>query len=63
MAKRKTNADIILCDGCIAAIRSRGEKILKGDSIEWVYETPRKKCEWCEEYYETSELFEAYFRG
>ena len=47
MAKRKTNADIILCDGCIAAIRSRGEKILKGDSIEWVYETPRKKCEWC----------------
>ena len=40
----------ILCKHCIAAIKSRGEKLYVGDEIDvdcWEDEKP--KCEWCDE--------------
>lgn len=54
----------VLCERCISAIKSRGEKVFIGDMIsqdieydddkkEWhqIYDPdePIKKCEWCDE--------------
>ena len=59
----------ILCEYCIEAIRSHGEKIFVGEMIsqdidydeekeEWVseYDEPIIKCDWCEE--PSPELYE-----
>lgn len=40
---------ICLCEHCIAAIQSRGEKLFVGDMVEGM-------CEWCDE--ETEDLFD-----
>lgn len=48
-----------ICDKCIMAIRSRGEKILVGDLI-YDYdesEAENKPCEWCGEYGDIYETF------
>lgn len=61
----------LLCDRCISAIKSRGEKVFIGDTISQDIEydekkggwynvhdpdEPIKKCEWCDE--PDTELFE-----
>lgn len=48
---------IILCDRCIAAIRSRGETVYKGAEIDEYNEFTA--CEWCDE--TETELFECKF--
>ena len=54
-------SDICLCNNCIGAIRSRGEKVLKGDSVDTfgLEEDELPICEWCEE--PQYELYECYF--
>ena len=59
---------IMLCEQCIAAIRSRGEKVWVGEEIErdedvddegnW-FVCDDLKCEWCEQ--EKDELFDCHF--
>lgn len=59
---------IRLCDHCIEAIRSRGEKVYVGPEIErdedvdeegrW-YVSDDLTCEWCEE--KVDELFDCHF--
>lgn len=46
---------IFLCDNCINAIKSRGEKVLVGDfhSVE-----EEITCEWCKE---IEDVYECYF--
>lgn len=40
---------MVLCDHCIAAIQSRGERLFVSNECE-SYETDEEKCcEWCEE--------------
>ena len=56
--------DIILCEHCIAAIRSRGEKVIKGDSLYYSEDFDEDKtheCEWCKEEFEPSNLYECWF--
>lgn len=50
---------MILCENCIEAIRSRGEKLFVGDPVEKTEETI---CEWCDDDDEDTELFEVIFR-
>ena len=42
-----------LCERCIEAIRSRGEKVFVGeivfDTSDLEYGEQERKCEWCEE--------------
>lgn len=50
-----------LCEHCIEAIRSRGERIMTRpmeweDCTEQEYETDIVKCDWCEEEYDRSEM-------
>ena len=50
---------ICLCEYCIEAIRSRGEKLLVGDQYDLEYEVYADEpqvCEWCGE--EADELYE-----
>lgn len=59
---------IMLCEHCIAAIRSRGEKVWVGEEIErdediddegnW-FISDDLKCEWCEE--QMDELYDCHF--
>lgn len=51
-----------LCEHCIEAIRSRGEKIMMRlmydeDCTEEELETEIIVCDWCKEEYELSEMF------
>lgn len=51
-----------LCEHCIEAIRSRGERVMTRpmefeDMTEEEYETEIVVCDWCEDEYETSEMF------
>ena len=41
--------DILLCDHCIEAIRSRGEKLFVGGEFTDHEIDEEAKCEWCEE--------------
>ena len=50
-----------LCEHCIEAIRSRGERIMTRpmeweDCTEQEYVTDIVKCDWCEEEYDRSEM-------
>lgn len=48
---------ICLCKNCIAAIRSRGEKVMVGELLSDYDEDDKpRKCEWCEE--EGMEMYE-----
>ena len=51
---------ICLCSNCIDAIKSRGEKIFVGDSMYFDLDDVGT-CEWCEEEYEASELYDCRF--
>jgi len=44
---------MLICDGCIMAIRSRGEKIYVGDTV--YMEDEELTCNWCDEPFD--ELF------
>lgn len=51
-----------LCGNCVAAIRSRGEKVMArpmewDDCTEEELETDLVLCEWCEEEYDRSEIY------
>lgn len=51
-----------LCEHCVAAIRSRGERIMTrpmewDDCTEEELETDLVLCEWCEEEYDRSEIY------
>ena len=60
---------ICLCDRCISAIRSRGEKVFKLESLETCgrYEDYDEEeqgfltCEWCGEEFTKSELSDCVF--
>ena len=51
---------ICLCSNCIDAIKSRGEKIFVGDSMYFELDNVGK-CEWCEELFEASDLYDCRF--
>jgi hypothetical protein len=51
-----------LCEHCVEAIRSRGERIMTrpmewDDCTEEELETDLVLCEWCEEEYDRSEIY------
>ena len=52
-----------LCDSCIAAIRSRGERVMtRPMELEDCTEEEQEngdiiKCDWCEEEYDVSEMY------
>ena len=51
-----------VCENCVAAIRSRGERIMTrpmewDDCTEDELETDLVLCEWCEEEYDRSEIY------
>ena len=51
-----------VCENCVAAIRSRGERIMTrpmewDDCTEEELETDLVLCEWCEEEYDRSEIY------
>ena len=48
---------IILCSWCINGIRSHGENVFVGDTID--YDDTKAKCEWCDD--DESELYECVF--
>ena len=50
---------IYLCEHCIGAIRSRGEKVFVGEMLSDFELDEGSKCEWCEE--EKTELYECHF--
>ncbi len=50
---------ILLCDRCIAAIRSRGEKVTKERLVEAEDDEHLLVCQWCHE--EWTELHECRF--
>ena len=60
---------IRLCEHCIAAIRSRGEKVFKLESLEYseLYEDHDEEtqgyltCEWCEEELPKASLYDCVF--
>ena len=56
---------IRLCEHCIAAIRSRGEKVFKLESLEYseLYEDEQGflTCEWCEEELPKASLYDCVF--
>ena len=56
---RRTYDTIRLCECCIAAIRSRGEKVFVGEEIDQEDEDNLLTCEWCED--ENDELYECHF--
>jgi len=47
---------MIICDNCIMAIRSRGEKVIEIDTVE--FEDNDGVCQWCKEdgFYELIEI-------
>ena len=53
----------IICEHCIGAIRSRGEKVIKGDSLYFNENITQDMltCEWCEEEFEPSQIYECWF--
>ena len=53
-------AYIVLCEHCIMALKSHGEKVLKGDCIEFLDPTI-DTCELCKLDFDPSELYECYF--
>ena len=56
---------IILCERCQCAICSRGEKIVRFDTLEWIEDFDEQDtavCEWCENEYEKSELTQCAYR-
>lgn len=56
--------DICICEYCIEAIRSRGEKVIKLESLyydEKFDEIDEVTCEWCEEETDKSEIFKCIF--
>ena len=50
---------VYLCEHCIGAIHSRGEKIMVGECVE--SDDDKVKCYWCEEYFDPDELKECLF--
>lgn len=52
-------ARMILCESCIEAIRSRGEKVLVGERVYDCDESEEEEtpCEWCGE---CDDLYECY---
>lgn len=50
---------IYLCEHCIGAIRSRGEKVFVGEEYSDFELEEDSKCEWCEENKTT--LYECHF--
>lgn len=54
---------IILCEHCIAAIHSRGEKVYRFDSLYYSEECTEEtaSCEWCKEELEKDFLYECSF--
>lgn len=61
---KKSYEYIRLCDHCVCAIRSRGEKVFVGDSLEWneKYDDMESvTCEWCNDEFDKSELSECHF--
>lgn len=58
---KATDIEIIhLCERCISAIRSHGERVYVGDSTYWNDDyVEDEACEWCEEVGE--ELYNCHF--
>ena len=60
---------ICLCDRCIAAIRSRGEKVFKLETLEECerfedYDEEEQgalKCEWCQDEFSKDTLYDCVF--
>ena len=53
---------ICLCSNCIEAIRSRGERVLVGETMYFETEFDETvKCEWCEDDYDPSDVYKCYF--
>ena len=67
--KNDLSSHICLCSRCIAAIRSRGEKVFKLESLESCerfedYDEEEQgllHCEWCDEEFTLSELSDCVF--
>lgn len=60
--EKRTKEKRYLCDRCIQAIRSRGEKMFVGEQVGLEYEVfadEPQMCDWCGE--EASELYEVIF--
>ena len=51
---------VCLCQYCIDAIKSRGERVFVGGSMYFELDDVGK-CEWCEEEFEADELYDCRF--
>lgn len=52
------DSKICLCSRCIDAIKSRGEKVYVGSTMEFELDDDVAKCDWCNEEYDTDELYD-----
>lgn len=49
---------VCMCSNCISAIKSRGEQVFVGKTMEFNMEPDEtRKCDFCEEEFDGSELY------